>query len=75
VKWIFLGAGGGIGRAVAVRFAQEGATVVATDRSLKAAEQTAKKLGCKCKTPTLSLNADKHRFKKKFKHLNDIAND
>lgn len=39
------GAGSGIGRAVAIRFAQEGATVIAADRNLKLAEETAKKLG------------------------------
>lgn len=39
------GAGGGIGRAAAVRFAQEGATVIVTDRKFDQAAQTAKKLG------------------------------
>ncbi|CRL00756.1 CLUMA_CG014012, isoform A [Clunio marinus] len=42
---LITGAGGGIGRATAVRFAQEGATVIVTDRKIKQAEETAKKLG------------------------------
>lgn len=42
-----LGAGGGIGRAAAIRFAQEGATVIATDRNFQNASETAKKLGGK----------------------------
>jgi NAD(P)-dependent dehydrogenase (short-subunit alcohol dehydrogenase family) len=41
------GAGGGIGRAAAVRFAQEGATVIVTDRKFEHAQATAKKLGGK----------------------------
>ncbi|KAG5667382.1 hypothetical protein PVAND_015364 [Polypedilum vanderplanki] len=41
------GAGSGIGRATAIRFAQEGATVIAADRNFKQAEETAKKLGGK----------------------------
>jgi NAD(P)-dependent dehydrogenase (short-subunit alcohol dehydrogenase family) len=39
------GAGSGIGRAVAIRFAQEGATVIAADRNFQQAEETTKKLG------------------------------
>lgn len=49
VTFLFLnfiiGAGGGIGRAAAVRFAQEGATVIVTDRNFENATKTAKKLG------------------------------
>lgn len=44
-----LGAGSGIGRATAIRFAQEGCTVIAADRNLARAEETAKKLGGKKK--------------------------
>lgn len=43
----FTGAGSGIGRAAAIRFAQEGSTVICADRNLEAAAATAKKLGCK----------------------------
>jgi len=42
---LITGAGGGIGRAAAVRFAQEGATVIVTDRRFEQAQETAKKLG------------------------------
>ena len=42
---IIAGAGGGIGRACAIRFAQEGATVIVTDRKFDQAQSTAKKLG------------------------------
>jgi len=42
---LITGAGGGIGRAAAIRFAQEGATVIVTDRKFDQASQTAKKLG------------------------------
>lgn len=51
IFFTFKGAGSGIGRAVAIRFAQEGATVIAADRNLKAAEETARKLGGKQHKP------------------------
>jgi 17beta-estradiol 17-dehydrogenase/3alpha(17beta)-hydroxysteroid dehydrogenase (NAD+) len=39
------GSGSGIGRAVAIRFAQEGCTVVCSDRNFENAQKTAAKLG------------------------------
>lgn len=42
---LITGAGSGIGRAAAIRFAQEGATVIVGDRNLENAQATAKRLG------------------------------
>jgi NAD(P)-dependent dehydrogenase (short-subunit alcohol dehydrogenase family) len=49
------GAGSGIGRAVAVRFAEEGAHVVVTSRTLAHATETATLVGEAAETPALTF--------------------
>lgn len=54
LRAIITGAGSGIGQAIAVRFAQEGASVVCSDINLEAAQQTVSML----ETPGLAFKVD-----------------
>ena len=42
ILWLFIGAGSGIGRATCKILAREGATIIAADQNIKAAEETIK---------------------------------
>ena len=75
-----VGAGWGNGRAAAVLFAQEGATVFGCDRSLAAMEETAARIAARQRQAAVDFHdalyrqiADNMRFGRE--HLKDILTD